>query len=79
MRTVIRSNSIASRRGFYYGFMARFMRVIFAAKNAQSRPFINRVSFLSQFVKKRPLCSRTERPLFIKETTKHIKRKGEKS
>ena len=24
MRTVIRSNSIASRRGFYYGFMARF-------------------------------------------------------
>lgn len=24
MRTVIRSNSIVSRRGFYYGFMARF-------------------------------------------------------
>ena len=24
MRTVIRSNSIASRRGFYYGFMALF-------------------------------------------------------
>ena len=24
MRSVIRSNSIATRRGFYYGFMARF-------------------------------------------------------
>ena len=67
MRTVIRSNSIASRRGFYYGFMARFLCGLFLLRKMHKAVRLS-IEFRSfpNLLKKRPLCSRTERPLFIK-------------
>ena len=45
MRTVIRSNSIASRRGFYYGFMARFYAGYFCCEKC-IKPSVYQSSFV---------------------------------